>query len=109
MDRALIRTLHRVLFCVTDHFIVPVGGELFERVVAEDFDLTEAECVVFLQQICSGAEYLHSRSVIHLDLKPENIVCCQKNSSDVKIIDFGLAKDVKEGEVIKVIKSVHEQ
>ena len=70
--------------------------------MAEDFDLTEAECVEFLRQICSAVEYLHSQCVIHLDLKPENIVCCQPDSSDVKIIDFGLAKEVKDGEVIKV-------
>lgn len=64
--------------------------------------MTEAEAVEFLRQICSGVQYLHSMGVIHLDLKPENIVCCQKDSSAVKIIDFGLAKQVKEGEVIKV-------
>ena len=84
------------------HLIFFSGGELFERVVAEDFDLTEAECVDFLRQICSGVEYLHGKSVIHLDLKPENIVCCEKDSSAVKIIDFGLAKEVKDGEVIRV-------
>ena len=30
------------------------GGELFERVVDEDFDLTESHCVLFVRQICQG-------------------------------------------------------
>ena len=30
------------------------GGELFERVVDEDFDLTESQCVLFVRQICQG-------------------------------------------------------
>ncbi len=37
------------------------GGELFERVAAEQFDLTEAECVLFTRQICRGVQYLHEK------------------------------------------------
>ena len=32
------------------------GGELFERVVDEDFDLTEPHCVLFVRQICQGVD-----------------------------------------------------
>ena len=32
------------------------GGELFERVVDEDFDLTESHCVLFVRQICQGVD-----------------------------------------------------
>lgn len=45
------------------------GGELFERVVDEEFALTEADCVLFLRQICQGLLYLHHRHIAHLDLK----------------------------------------
>ena len=43
------------------------------------------------------------QKVVHLDLKPENIICCQPESSEVKIIDFGLARIIKPGEEVKVI------
>ena len=45
------------------------GGELFERVADEEFILTEADCSLFLKQICTGVEYLHSIHIVHLDLK----------------------------------------
>ncbi|XP_053660445.1 myosin light chain kinase, smooth muscle-like [Anopheles marshallii] len=68
------------------------GGELFERVVADDFTLTEKDCIIFVRQICQGVEHMHSRQIVHLDLKPENIMCATKTSHEIKIIDFGLAQ-----------------
>lgn len=45
------------------------GGELFERVVADDFTLTERDCILFMRQICEGVDYMHQNQVVHLDLK----------------------------------------
>jgi len=45
------------------------GGELFERVVADDFTLTEFDCVGFMRQICDGVRFMHQKNIIHLDLK----------------------------------------
>lgn len=45
------------------------GGELFERVVADDFTLTERDSILFMRQICEGVEYMHQNKVVHLDLK----------------------------------------
>jgi len=45
------------------------GGELFERVINDDFILTEKACVMFMRQICEGIEFMHNNSILHLDLK----------------------------------------
>ena len=47
------------------------GGDLFQKVADEDFafPVTEAVCSNFLRQICIGLQYLHSKSIVHLDLK----------------------------------------
>ena len=40
------------------------GGELFDRIVAEEFEITELDCTLYLRQICRGAEYLHKEGFI---------------------------------------------
>ena len=45
------------------------GGELFERVICDDFVLTERACSIFMRQICEAIEYVHSKHVVHLDMK----------------------------------------
>ena len=44
------------------------GGELFERVIDDEFILTEKVCTIFMRQICEGVEFMHTKSVIHLDM-----------------------------------------
>lgn len=68
------------------------GGELLERVIDDDYCLTERECVHFMRQIIDGVRFMHEKNILHLDLKPENILCVTRNSNEIKIIDFGLAR-----------------
>jgi len=79
------------------------GGELFERVADDDFNLTESDCCLFMRQICRGVQYLHNQKIVHLDLKPENVVCTQKENASVKIIDFGTAKELEPTEQVKAL------
>ena len=44
------------------------GGELFDYCVSKDY-LMEGEAIMFLKQILDGLNYMHSKSVCHLDLK----------------------------------------
>lgn len=72
------------------------GGELFDYVV-ERGTLSEEEASVFVRQITSAIAHMHSQHVIHRDLKPENLLLTHKApDSQVKIIDFGLAKVMEE-------------
>ncbi|XP_036100727.1 myosin light chain kinase 2, skeletal/cardiac muscle [Molossus molossus] len=78
------------------------GGELFERIVDEDYQLTEVDTMVFVRQICDGILFMHEMQVLHLDLKPENILCVNTTGHLVKIIDFGLARRYNPNEKLKV-------
>ena len=73
------------------------GGELFDKVKT---DLSETQISVIFKQILSGLSYLHSKNIVHRDLKLENILISDKEFVektgeeyfDIKIIDFGNAR-----------------
>uniref|UniRef100_A0A8C4NGR6 Protein kinase domain-containing protein n=1 Tax=Eptatretus burgeri TaxID=7764 RepID=A0A8C4NGR6_EPTBU len=69
------------------------GGELFDF-LAQKESLNEQEATGFLKQMLEGVVYLHSCSIVHLDLKPENIMLLQRSNPrpQIKLIDFGLAR-----------------
>ncbi|XP_021324306.1 uncharacterized protein mylk4b isoform X1 [Danio rerio] len=78
------------------------GGELFERIIDENYKLTELDTVLFIRQITEGLQYMHKMYILHLDLKPENILCISRETNKVKIIDFGLARRYKPREKLRV-------
>lgn len=45
-----------------------------------------------MRQICEAVDFLHSQNILHLDLKPENVLCLTKEGNRIKIIDFGMAR-----------------
>ena len=73
------------------------GGELFDKAKEH---LSETQISVVFKQILSGLSYLHSKNIVHRDLKLENILISDKEYIemtgeeyfDIKIIDFGNAR-----------------
>ena len=42
------------------------GGELFERITAEGYTMSEAQVINYMRQICEGVKHMHERNIIHL-------------------------------------------
>ncbi|AWP03996.1 myosin light chain kinase 2 skeletal/cardiac muscle-like [Scophthalmus maximus] len=78
------------------------GGELFDRIIDENYTLMELDALVFIRQICEGLQHMHKMYILHLDLKPENILCVSRVTNKIKIIDFGLARIYKPREKLRV-------
>ncbi|MBV8828440.1 MAG: protein kinase, partial [Acidobacteriaceae bacterium] len=57
------------------------------------------ESIAIIRQICEGLEAAHKMSVIHRDLKPQNILIGEKN--EVRILDFGLARSLESGNLTR--------
>jgi serine/threonine protein kinase len=73
------------------------GGTLYSILVkAGKLPLTVAEH--YLEQICPALDYAHAQNVVHLDLKPQNLL--HQNENDVLMLsDFGLAHLMEQGAV----------
>lgn len=52
--------------------------------------LKEKDCKLIVRQIADGLSYIHSKFIVHNDLKLENVMI-DPISKKIKIIDFGLA------------------
>jgi len=66
-----------------------LSGQDLRTKVGRDRSLKLQEALPLMDKLCDVVGYLHKQSIVHLDLKPENIICLE--NSKIKIIDFGLA------------------
>lgn len=74
------------------------GGSL-DDLILNNHRLSETETIEYAKQIASALGYMHKHHVLHLDVKPSNIMLRQdsgKASYSVVLIDFGLSKQYDE-------------
>ena len=60
------------------------------RQVMRSGDMSPAQALTIVPQMCEALQYAHDEGIVHRDIKPENILLDKKGR--VKIADFGLAK-----------------
>ena len=53
---------------------------------------TPARTIAILRDLASAVDAAHARHLVHRDLKPENVFLAGHARSQVKLLDFGLAK-----------------
>lgn len=67
------------------------GVSLIDHIDAmERLDTVEALAIV--ERVAEVMAYCHEQGVLHLDLKPDNIVLTERHGSLVKVLDFGVAR-----------------
>ncbi len=69
-----------------------IEGENLKNYIKKRGKLSWKEFKPFFYEILSGVKSLHKKNIIHRDLKPSNILITKDKK--IKIIDFGLSKDI---------------
>ena len=64
-------------------------GALTELLEEKKGSLDEKFCAYLLRRTLEGLNYLHSRGIVHRDIKSDNILI--NSEGDVKLADFGYA------------------
>ena len=73
------------------------GGDLLNY-VRKRRQLKEEVAKSVFKQLINGIAYCHSKSILHRDIKLDNILL--SSNGEVKICDFGVSKAVKRGEMM---------
>ncbi|XP_006823401.1 death-associated protein kinase 1-like [Saccoglossus kowalevskii] len=103
MKHRNVISLHEVYETPTEVVLIlelVSGGELFEFLAEKDH-VCEEEAAKFTRQMLEGVKHLHEKNIVHLDLKPENVMLLNRNSQNIKLIDFGLSRRIVEGTEIR--------
>ena len=111
-DREAFKSEHQVLMRVHDHASIisvlgdattefdaylflelATGGELFDRL--EQGVLSEGAAWPYFKAMTLAVEHCHSRGIAHRDLKLENVMLVADDPHAIRLIDFGLAVQLR--------------
>jgi hypothetical protein len=65
------------------------------RQFIKDHSLNHRRVLEILLEIAYGLAHLHEKGILHLDLKPENVLLTE--SGKIKLIDFGISEFIEKG------------
>lgn len=67
-----------------------VKGGNVDNYIQQHGPMSEKEAIPMFRQICEAVGFMHDNKMLHLDLKPKNIML--REDGQIQIIDFGLSK-----------------
>ncbi|XP_058603905.1 serine/threonine-protein kinase mos-like [Onychostoma macrolepis] len=76
-----------------------ISGKTLEKLMfspQSNMELTKPVMVTIIKGMCEGLTYMHSKNIVHQDLKPDNIMV-EYSTYRAVIIDLGLARFQKNG------------
>ncbi|XP_068121672.1 serine/threonine-protein kinase SBK1-like [Hyperolius riggenbachi] len=84
-----------MIFKTQEYFIfsqeVALFGDLF-NLILPDFGLVEGSVKNCMVQISEALHFMAEKGIVHMDLKPENVLVFDQNCQCLKLTTFGLAQ-----------------
>ena len=74
-----------------------IGGNLLNAINKMN-KLSESISRNIFKQLIETIKYIHSKGIVHRDIKPDNILLNINNN--IKLCDFGVSKEIKKGQLI---------
>ena len=72
-------------------------GKTLHHIVEDSGAMEEEDVALIAYEVGKALQHLESQKIVHRDIKPINIVVVANGS--VKLIDFGLARNVRDGKI----------
>ena len=77
----------------TSYIVMPLASDTLKGMLEQRGKLPWAKALGPTIEICEGVAYIHLKGIVHLDLKPSNILILDYL---MKICDFGIAHSLEE-------------
>lgn len=74
--------------CLVQEFII--GHTLKELMIRNSLSHKKINAIIL--ELCRTLEYIHKKNILHLDIRPCNIMITYDTDSSLKLIDFGISK-----------------
>lgn len=81
-----------------------IDGMSLDTAISIHGNLSENQSLSIITQICSAVSFMHENKMLHLDIKPSNIML--RRNGDAVLIDFGLSKQYNENGMPEVSTNV---
>jgi len=100
---------HQNILPVFDHgkydglayLVMPyISGGTLQRTLEQEGPLRLSKIVNYLDQMAAALDYAHKQGVLHLDLKPDNVLMTADDR--LLLTDFGLVKIVTESQISRM-------
>lgn len=79
------------------------GQNLFEYQNNVTGPMPVSMAALLVSEVCNALQYAHNKDVVHLDIKPANIMLSKQN--EIKVLDFGISRDTKMKNIEKLMGS----
>lgn len=87
--------LYETIQCGSSYCLVTelaTGGDLYTHIKKQPMGrLGETTAKLYSRQLVAALDHMHSRGIVHRDLKMENIMLQDARKEQIKIVDFGLS------------------